>query len=324
MNQWTRNDLAVQQWQFVDAGGGFYRVRSRHSGKVLELPNALDGTAVVQYTDDQRPPQQFRLSDSAGGYVRFVNRQSGQGHRRVGAVHRRRGRLAAYQDLDGANQQWQLVRLGGGTPTSPAPTTPAPGLSAARPGHRRHRRARPDGGKTAGRQATWWRTPATTSRSRPPPTGSRSATRARSSPAARRGPPRTPGAARNLWAPDLSYRNGRTTCTTRPRRSAPTGRRSSWPPAPPAPSGSWTNQGLVIESTDHRTTSTPSTRTWSSTTRAAGGSPSARSGPASRWSRSTRRPGNGSDTHRCAASPAATAGAIEAPVIVQHGAYYYL
>jgi arabinan endo-1,5-alpha-L-arabinosidase len=30
VNQWARNDLAVQQWQFVDAGGGFYKVRSRH------------------------------------------------------------------------------------------------------------------------------------------------------------------------------------------------------------------------------------------------------------------------------------------------------
>ncbi|MEV0569461.1 RICIN domain-containing protein, partial [Dactylosporangium sp. NPDC050588] len=29
VNQWSRNDLAVQQWQFVDSGGGFYRVRSR-------------------------------------------------------------------------------------------------------------------------------------------------------------------------------------------------------------------------------------------------------------------------------------------------------
>ncbi|MFV2114672.1 family 43 glycosylhydrolase, partial [Micromonospora sp. LOL_025] len=29
------------------------------------------------------------------------------------------GRLAGYSDVDGANQQWQLVRLGGGTPTTP-------------------------------------------------------------------------------------------------------------------------------------------------------------------------------------------------------------
>ena len=36
--QFTRNNLAVQQWRFVDAGSGYYKIRSVHSGKVLELP----------------------------------------------------------------------------------------------------------------------------------------------------------------------------------------------------------------------------------------------------------------------------------------------
>src|SRR5688572_30637030 len=31
--QWTRHDGNNQQWQFVDSGGGYYRLRSRHSGK---------------------------------------------------------------------------------------------------------------------------------------------------------------------------------------------------------------------------------------------------------------------------------------------------
>src|SRR5687768_555768 len=34
--QWTRGDGNWQQWQFVDSGGGYYRLRSRHSGKVLD------------------------------------------------------------------------------------------------------------------------------------------------------------------------------------------------------------------------------------------------------------------------------------------------
>ncbi|MBW6438584.1 RICIN domain-containing protein, partial [Actinoplanes hulinensis] len=29
ITQWTRNDQAQQQWQFVDSGGGFYRLRSK-------------------------------------------------------------------------------------------------------------------------------------------------------------------------------------------------------------------------------------------------------------------------------------------------------
>ncbi len=36
--QWSRHDQANQQWQFVDSGGGYYyRIRSRHSSKVLDV-----------------------------------------------------------------------------------------------------------------------------------------------------------------------------------------------------------------------------------------------------------------------------------------------
>ncbi|WP_243707231.1 RICIN domain-containing protein, partial [Micromonospora sp. KC606] len=111
VNQWTRNDLAVQQWQFVDAGGGYYKVRSRHSGKVLDLPGAADGTRVLQNSDSGATTQHFQLQDSAGGFVRFVNRSSGK----VIDVWNRStadgGMLAGYQNLDGTNQQWQLIRL---------------------------------------------------------------------------------------------------------------------------------------------------------------------------------------------------------------------
>ncbi|MDQ7904975.1 RICIN domain-containing protein [Phytohabitans sp. ZYX-F-186] len=115
INQFTRNDLAVQQWRFVDVGSGYYQVRSVHSGKVLEMPNANDGTQLVQMpavSDNTR--QHFRLADSAGGYVRFVNRHSGKAldvwewSTADGAM------IAQYADLDGANQQWQLVNLGSG------------------------------------------------------------------------------------------------------------------------------------------------------------------------------------------------------------------
>ncbi|MGW4502775.1 RICIN domain-containing protein [Micromonospora sp. NPDC004336] len=116
VNQFTRNDLAVQQWRFVDVGGGYYQVRSAHSGKVLELPTAEDGIPLVQNAavgGDTR--QHFRLADSDGGYVRLVNRHSGkaldvwQWSTADGAT------ISQYQDLGGANQQWQLVPVGSAT-----------------------------------------------------------------------------------------------------------------------------------------------------------------------------------------------------------------
>ena len=66
INQYARNDGAWQQWRFLDAGGGYYRVQSRHSGKVLELPNSDDGVQLVQNADNGSTRQHFRLADSAG------------------------------------------------------------------------------------------------------------------------------------------------------------------------------------------------------------------------------------------------------------------
>ena len=110
--QFARNDGAWQQWQFVDAGSGYYKIRSRHSGLVLEMPNATDGTQLVQNADNGSTRQQFTLKDSAGGHVRLLNRHSGkaldvwQHSTADGAI------IAQYTDLDGANQQWQMVKVG--------------------------------------------------------------------------------------------------------------------------------------------------------------------------------------------------------------------
>ncbi|MBQ1024866.1 RICIN domain-containing protein [Micromonospora sp. C95] len=115
INQYTRNDAAVQQWRFVDVGSGYYQVRSVHSGKVLELPNANDGVQLVQNTAASgNTRQHFRLADSAGGYVRFVNRHSNKVLDVWGWSTADGGMISQYQDHDGANQQWQLVTLGGG------------------------------------------------------------------------------------------------------------------------------------------------------------------------------------------------------------------
>ncbi|MGC4766712.1 RICIN domain-containing protein [Micromonospora sp. DT46] len=115
VNQFTRNDLAVQQWRFVDVGGGYHQIRSVHSGKVLELPSADDGVQLVQNTAASgNTRQHFRLADADGGHVRLVNRHSNkaldvwQWSTADGAM------ISQYQDLGGANQQWQLVNLGSG------------------------------------------------------------------------------------------------------------------------------------------------------------------------------------------------------------------
>ncbi|MEV4523891.1 family 43 glycosylhydrolase [Micromonospora tulbaghiae] len=319
VNQWTRNDLAVQQWQFVDAGGGFYKVRSRHSGKVLELPAGGDGTQLVQSTDRSSATQQFRLQDSAGGFVRFVNRQ----WNKVVDVWQWStadgGRLAGYADLDGANQQWQLIRLGGGTPT-PAPTTPAPAYP--QPGrvsgdvgvHDPTVVKRPDGTYLV----------AHTGDNVALKTSADRVTFRNAGAVFPGGAPWTStytGGARNLWAPDLSYRNGRyhlyySASTFGSNRSAIFLATSTT-----GDSGSWVHEGLVVESRttedfnaiDPNLTVDDQGRWWLSF--------------GSFWSgikMISIDPATGRRLGSAMHSVAAYGPGIEAPVLVKRGSWYYL
>jgi beta-xylosidase len=125
ITQWTRNNGNQQQWQFVDSGGGFYRIKSRISNKVLDVYNwsTANGAAVVQWTDGNGANQQWSLADSAGGYVRFINRNSGKALEVQNASTADGANIVQYTDWGGNNQQWQLVRVDGTTPTSPPPPT---------------------------------------------------------------------------------------------------------------------------------------------------------------------------------------------------------
>ncbi|GGM51731.1 hypothetical protein GCM10011608_40860 [Micromonospora sonchi] len=115
INQYARNDAAVQQWRFVDVGGGYHQIRSVHSGKVLELPNATDGVQLVQNAAASgNTRQHFRLADSDGGHVRFINRHSNKALDVWGWSTADGGMISQYQDVNGANQQWRLVALGTG------------------------------------------------------------------------------------------------------------------------------------------------------------------------------------------------------------------
>lgn len=126
INQFTRNDQAVQQWRFVDVGSGYYQIRSVHSGKVLELPNATDGVQLVQNTASSgNTRQHFRLADSDSGYVRFVNRHSNKVLDVWEWSTADGAKISQYADHNGANQQWQMIVVGGSTPP-PSTSWPTP------------------------------------------------------------------------------------------------------------------------------------------------------------------------------------------------------
>lgn len=134
IQQWTRNDGANQQWQFVDSGSGYYRLKARNSGKVLDLWNwsTADRGEFRQYQDLNGTNQQFRLADSGGGaYVRLLNRHSGKAVTVTDRSTADGATVTQLTDNNQYNQQWELVRVGSGgtTPTQPpttSPTTPPP------------------------------------------------------------------------------------------------------------------------------------------------------------------------------------------------------
>jgi len=122
--QWARNDLAVQQWQFVPVGNGYYQVRSRHSGKVLQVANAQDGAELTQQVAGSDTRQHFGVVDSDSGFVRLINRHSGKALDVWEWSTADGGRISQYTDTNGWNQQWQLHRIGGGDPGAPYGNTP--------------------------------------------------------------------------------------------------------------------------------------------------------------------------------------------------------
>ncbi|MGW5744657.1 PQQ-dependent sugar dehydrogenase [Amycolatopsis sp. NPDC003861] len=124
VTQTTRDDRASQQWQFVDSGGGNYRIKSRHSAKVLSFPSTADRAGLVQNTDAGRAGQQFRLADSAGGDVRLLNRASGKAVDVLGSATADGARVVQLPDTGGANQRWQLVKLAADTTPPTAPANP--------------------------------------------------------------------------------------------------------------------------------------------------------------------------------------------------------
>ena len=111
IKQWTRNDGAQQQWQFLDAGNGYYKVKSRLSGKVLDVTakSTADGAIIEQWTDNGGTNQQFSIQD-IDGYIQLIARNSGKAVEVQGASTADGANVVQYSDWNGANQQWQLVR----------------------------------------------------------------------------------------------------------------------------------------------------------------------------------------------------------------------
>jgi arabinan endo-1,5-alpha-L-arabinosidase len=315
--QQTTGSATSQQFQFVDAGAGYYRLRARHSGKVVDVyaRSTADGANVVQWSDNGGTNQQWSVVDTDSGYVQLINRNSGKALDVWQAATGDGARVSQYTDTNGTNQQFQLVRVG----TAPA-TYPNPGVVTGDTGaHDPAVVKTPSGSyllaatgnnlvlKTS-TDRTAWRNAGVVWPGGAPWTTSYT------------------GGGAALWAPDLSYHNGQfylyySASTFGSQRSA-----IFLATSPTGASGSWTNQGLIIESgtavnynaIDPNLVVDAGGQWWLSFGSFWSGIKMIRLDPA------TGRRSTSDTAIRSLATRTTAGGAVEAPFVYRHGGFFYL
>jgi poly(3-hydroxybutyrate) depolymerase len=108
--QWASHTAANQQFDFLATSDGYYRIRARHSGLVLQVASTASGADITQQPDTGATTQQWRVTDQGGGAVSFVNRASGLAMDVWGASTADGARISQYAASGGTNQRFQLQR----------------------------------------------------------------------------------------------------------------------------------------------------------------------------------------------------------------------
>ena len=112
VGQYTYGGNAWQQWQFQDAGSGYWRIISRHSGKCLDVVSAstADGAELVQYACGTGANQQFQMVAN-GSYFQLRARHSSKCVDVPSASTADGVVLKQYSCNAGTNQQWSRTTV---------------------------------------------------------------------------------------------------------------------------------------------------------------------------------------------------------------------
>ncbi|MFG1837294.1 glycoside hydrolase N-terminal domain-containing protein [Micromonospora sp. NPDC049175] len=110
--QWQSSSGQNQQFEFVSADGGHFRIRARHSGLFLQAASNSTGADITQQPDaSNAASQQWRVDDQGGGVVRLINRQSGLAMDVWQASTADGARISQWTPGAGANQRFKLQRI---------------------------------------------------------------------------------------------------------------------------------------------------------------------------------------------------------------------
>ncbi|MEV1015135.1 RICIN domain-containing protein [Micromonospora sp. NPDC049801] len=105
--QYPYTGSPAQQWQFQDAGSGYWRIVSKNSGKCLDIVGAstADNADLIQYTCGTGTNQQFQMITN-GSYFQLRARHSGKCLDVPAASTTDGTIIKQYTCNNGTNQQW--------------------------------------------------------------------------------------------------------------------------------------------------------------------------------------------------------------------------
>ncbi|WP_030154820.1 family 43 glycosylhydrolase [Glycomyces sp. NRRL B-16210] len=120
LTQYTANQEHQQQFRFLDAGGGYFKIQARHSNLVLEVFewNADDGATIAQWTDLGGTNQQWSATEHSDGTYSFINRFSGKALDLWDWSTSAGSRISQYTYNGLAVQKWRLAEVPSGSQNS--------------------------------------------------------------------------------------------------------------------------------------------------------------------------------------------------------------
>ena len=129
-----------QQWKFVDAGEGRWRIQNRFTGKMIDLVygGVVEGTWLHQWSRTSGLSQCWMLEPTRSGRTRIRNVLADKYIDLVGMDTYNGAQAQIWLDVPGGNQEWDLVRVDTSTAATSArpPEMRAP---AQTPAQRKHK-----------------------------------------------------------------------------------------------------------------------------------------------------------------------------------------
>lgn len=122
---WSNEGQPWQQWYFVVAAEGEYRIKNRFTGKVMDLAMAgvANGTWIHQWSATSGSGQRWQLLPAQDGRVKIRNVLADKVIDLVGMRVENGTQAQIWQDVYSENQLWSLVpipaRLMEKTPPAP-------------------------------------------------------------------------------------------------------------------------------------------------------------------------------------------------------------